>query len=63
MLVKETIRISGVEADAAAREGDEREKAVIFKSCTPFTDFIIEINNIQVDNSKDLDVVMPMYNI
>ena len=28
----------------------------------PFTGCISEINNVQVDNAKDLDVAMPMYN-
>ena len=38
-------------------------KEIIFKSCAPFTDCISEINNTQVDNAKDLDVVMLMYNL
>ena len=28
-----------------------------------FTDYISEINNTQVDNAKDLDVAMPLYNL
>ena len=38
-------------------------KKVIFKDCAPFTNCISEINNTQVDNAKDLDIVMPMYNL
>ena len=38
-------------------------KEIIFKNCAPFTDCISEINNTQVDNAKDLDVVMLMYNL
>ena len=38
-------------------------KQTIFKYCAPFTDCIIEINNTQVGNAKDLDVVMSMYNL
>ena len=34
-----------------------------FKSCAPFTNCISEINNAHVDNAKDIDVVMPMYNL
>ena len=34
----------------------------MFKSYAPFTG-ISEINNTQIDNTKDLDVVMPMYNL
>ena len=29
----------------------------------PFTDCISEINNMQIDNAKDLDVVMPMHKL
>ena len=30
------------------------------KNCVPFTDCMSEINNTQVDNTKDIDVVMSM---
>ena len=36
---------------------------MIFKNCAPFTDCMREINNTQVDNAKDIDVVMPMNNL
>ena len=36
---------------------------VVFKNCAPFTGCISEINNIQIDNDKDIDVVMPIYNL
>ena len=39
-----------------------KKKQVIFKSYALYTDCISEINNTQIDNSKDLDVVIPMYN-
>ena len=35
----------------------------MFKNCAPFTDFISEINNNQIDNAKYVDVVTPMYNL
>ena len=38
-------------------------KKVIFKNCAPFTNCINEINNTQIDNAKDIDIVMPMYNL
>ena len=38
-------------------------KKVIIKICAVFTDCISEINNTQVDNAKDIDVVMPIYNL
>ena len=34
---------------------------VVLKNCTPFTNCISEITNIQIDNAKDIDVVIPMY--
>ena len=34
-----------------------------FKNCAPFTNCISEINNTQVDNAKDIDIIMPMYNL
>ena len=35
---------------------------VVFKHCAPFTNCISEINN-TIDNAKDIDVVVPMYNL
>ena len=63
ILVKGKITITGAGADAAARQADERNKGVAFKNCTPFTNCISEINNTQVDNAKDIDIVMPMHNL
>ena len=36
---------------------------MIFKNCAPFRDFISEINNTQIDQAKDLYVVVSMYNL
>ena len=36
---------------------------MIFKNCTPFSDYISKINNTQTDNAKDLDVIMPMHEL
>ena len=63
ILVKGTITIAGAGDDAAARQADERDKGVAFKNCAPFTNCISEINNTQVDNAKDIDIVMPLYNL
>ena len=63
ILVKGAITIEGAGADAAARQGDERDKGVAFKNCTPFTNCISAINNTQIDNAKDIDIVMPMYKL
>ena len=61
--VKGTITITGAGADTAARQADERDKGVAFKNCAPFTNCISEIKNTQVDNAKDIDILMPMYNL
>ena len=63
ILVKGTITITGSGADAAARQTYERDKGVAFKNCVPFINCISEINNTQVDNAKDIDIVMPMDNL
>ena len=63
ILVKGTITITERGADVAARQADERDKGVSFKNCAPFIDCISEINNTQIDNAKDIDIVMPMYNL
>ena len=38
-------------------------KKIIFKVCAPFTNCISKINNAQLDNVKDIDIVMPMHNL
>ena len=61
ILVKGTISATNTAAaDAAA---NNTNKKVIFKNCAPFTNCISEINNTQIDNAKDIDIVMPMYNL
>ena len=35
----------------------------MFKNCAPFTNCISKVNNTQIDNAKDTDIVMPMYNL
>ena len=58
--VKVTIAVPNTAvADANANNANEK---VIFKNCAPFINCINEINNTQVDNAKDIDIVMPMYN-
>ena len=62
ILVKGTITITRAWTNAAARQVDETNKT-IFKDFTPFTNYLSEINSTQVDNAKDLDLVMSMYNL
>ena len=52
-----------VKTAAAGAAVNNTNKKVIFKNCAPFTNCISEINNTQIDNAKDIDIVMPMYNL
>ena len=63
ILVKGKITITGAGDDAAVIQADGRRKDVAFKNCAPFTNCISEINNTQIGNAKDIDFVMPMYNL
>ena len=63
ILVKGTITIIGAGDDAVARCADERDKGVTFKNCAPFVKCISIINNTEIDNAKDIDITMPMYNL
>ena len=63
ILVTGKITITGAGDNAAARQADERDKGVAFKNCARFTNCICEINNTQIYNAKDIDIVMPMYNL
>ena len=61
IIAKGTITVNNTAAEVAAANNTNKE--VIFKNCTPFTNCISKINNAQVDNAKDIDIVMPMYNL
>ena len=61
ILVKGTTSVTNTAADDAA--SNTTNQKVIFKNCAPFTNCISEINNTQIDNAKDIDIVMPMYNL
>ena len=63
ILDKGKITITRAGADAAAKQADERDKVVAFKNCALFNNCISEINNTQLDNAKDIDIVMPMYSL
>ena len=41
----QTCLSAGTGADIAVREVDEKNKEVIFKNCSPFSDCISQINN------------------
>ena len=61
ILVTGTISVNKTAAQGAA--ANNTNKKVIFKKCAPFTNCISEINNTQIDNAKDIDSVIPMYNV
>ena len=63
ILVKGRLTITGAGDDAAERRADERNKGVIFKNCAPFTNCKSEINNTEIDNTENIDIVMPMCNL
>ena len=57
-LVKGIITVTAHTAAALERNN----KQMTFKNCIPFTNCKSEIDNTQVHTTKDIDVVMPMYN-
>ena len=61
ILIKGTITADDISAAGAA--ANNANKKVIFKNCAPFINCISEINNTEIDNAKDIDIVMPMYNL
>ena len=54
-----------VKGDITVTEPDnaKRNKSVAFKNNAPFINCMSKINGVQIDNAKDLDAVMPMYNL
>ena len=61
IIVKGTITVNNTAAEGAA--ANNINKKVMLRNCAPFTNCISEINNTQVENPKDIDIVMPMYNL
>ena len=59
--IKGTITVNNTAT--AGADANNTNKKVIFKSCAPFTNSISEINDTDIDNAKDIDIVMPMYNL
>ena len=54
ILVKRTISVNNTAAEGAAANNTGN---------LAYTNCISEINNTQIDNAKDIDIVMPMYNL
>ena len=59
ILVNGTVTVKNT--DPAANPNNR--KNIISENCAPFNNCISEINNTQIDNAKDIDVVMSVYNL
>ena len=55
--------ITVAETSGAGAPVSNTNEKVIFKSCVPFADCISEITNTQIDNAKEIDVIILMYNL
>ena len=63
ILVSATITIPTAQGAAAQGAAANNRKNIIIRNCAPFTKCISQINNTQIDNAKDIDIVMPIYNL
>ena len=63
ILVSGTIIIIGAGGDDAVKRASEKDKEALLKNFTPFTDCNNEMNNSQVDHTKDIDLVVLIYNL
>ena len=44
-------------------DANKRNKNLTFKKNAPFINCISKVNGVKIDNAKDLDAVMPLYNL
>ena len=58
IIVSATLTVANTAAAAA-----NNRKNLIIKNWAPFTSWITEINNTQIDNAKDIGIAMPIYNL
>ena len=63
ILVKGRITITEAGDNAGSRQADESKKGVTFQNCAPFINCISEINDTEIDNGKNIDIIMLMYNL
>ena len=61
IIVRRTITVPKAVTQRAAVNNTNTK--VIFKNFAPFTSCITEISNTQVDDAKDIDIVMSMYSL
>ena len=57
IVVKETLTVP--ETSVTGAETNNTNKEVVFKNRSPITNCISEINNTQIDNAKDIDIILP----
>ena len=50
-------------ASNTANDNAFGEKKLVFKNNAPFINCTSKINDVKIDNAKDLDVAMPIYNL
>ena len=60
IIVKDRITTTRAGDNTAAKWAYKVNKGIMFKNCAPFTNSKSEINNIETDSAKDIDLVMPM---
>ena len=65
IIVMRTYFVSGTITvpNTGTKANPNSRKSITIKKFAPFTDCISRINNTQINNAKDTDVVMPMYNL
>ena len=61
--MKETITTVRQGAGAVAISADRNNKQAIFKDCVLFSDCVRKMNKTKMENSKGLDVAIPIYNL
>ena len=59
ILLKGYVTVNKTTANGAATNNTNE---TLLRNCAPFTNCISEIHNTQVDNAKDINIVMSMYN-
>ena len=57
------IVVKGIITAEGDNNANKRNRNLAFKNNAPFIYCISKINGVKIDNTEDLDVVMPMYNL
>ena len=62
-LFSETITITGAGGNDDEKQVDERNKRVMFRNSALFTYCLSSKNKTQIENAKDIDGLVPVYNL